>query len=294
MIDKILLWHIDNKNTNYIYKYVSNILTYIFSISFISILWLNIYAMFKNHIPEFINFIMIGFIFGISIALYTSVVKKEIEEPEEKKTNFDELKNITNHFELKHDSMRRLLNNLMIMIDENSGVCMWMKDHEDKYIYADSTLRNMLLGGKELHEVVGRSDTELAFNECTTATYDELSDMLKDFPEERLPELPKELFEGGLVCNITDVITRMFRKPCRYHEEVAGYVLDVWKTPVINSKNQVCGTVGSLVDVTKYKYERKDMIQSLINAKLAYRIDHTNNFYIKKYSFGSLRELLNG
>ena len=304
MLDKIVFWHFNKNNISKIYNIGSTLIIFIISSLAIFTLWDDLcgYAILNS--SKYTYNIGIGIIIGILLTLYMGLIHRHIgssitqisniNDNIELKKTFNELKTMTHDYELKHDSMNKVLTNLIEMIDSNAGICMWMKDANDRYIYADRTLRHMLLGKKKLYEVVGKTDLELtSIKECSITANHKLEEILKNLPPSKLPEIPSEIFKDGIVCNITDVITRILKKPCRFHEEVGEYILDVWKTPIFDNDGNVCATVGSLVNITEYKYHRLDMLQTLVSHKKAFRIDHTNNYYIEKYGFGELYNEIN-
>ncbi len=180
----------------------------------------------------------------------------------------------------------KLLENVMTMVDRQIGIGMWIKDERDRYIFANEQVRALLFKSEPLTDMIGKLDSEIFGMKTTPGIYERLEKAMEGLEPHELPTLPHELFQGGLICNLTDVITRALKRPCRFHEEVNDLVLDVWKTPVLNKNGDVIATVGTLVDVTENKYDRKDQLQYMVATKQAFRINSTRNFYLSHYGFG--------
>lgn len=247
------------------------------------------------HIPVHTTLLLSAALF-LSISLIYLVFKRIRKKLH--KNNREQSIQIADSFETfagildQYSLMQKMLNNMMIMVDQTSGICMWMKDAKDRYLYADKSLRSLLFQGMPLKDIIGKTDSELSGMDCRMTTYEDLEEILEVLPKEKLSTIPAEIVSDGIVCNITDVITRAYKKPCRFYEEVGEKILDVWKTPVLDDAGDVCATVGSLVDVTRYRHERIDMLQSMIAAGQAFRIDSTRNFYLRRYDFGGFERHL--
>lgn len=197
---------------------------------------------------------------------------------------FEKMSKTTADFLNQHRTMEMFTQNLIAMVDNNEGISMWLKDEEDKYIYANKQLRSLLFNDKEMFQVVGRTDGELLGHPCEYREFER--EIAKVHPEEYPRLKSSNFFEKGSICNTTDIIARVLRVPCRFYEEVDGKSLDVFKTPLLNNKSEVVGTVGTLFDITPDKEKRIMELAYLEKNKKAFRINATNNYYIKQYGFG--------
>jgi len=198
----------------------------------------------------------------------------------------DDISEFIEQFELT----QKMLENMTTMVDQISGISMWIKDRDDRYVYANRSVRKLLFNDAPVEEMIGKLDSEIIGKEVPDGIYKKLEAALVGIAPEDLPKLSMELFNGGLICNLTDVITRSFKKPCRFHEEVGDLTLDVWKTPVMDRDGNVIATVGALVDVTRYHGERRDQLQYMMSMGRAFRIDSTRNYYLRRYDFGGFEE----
>jgi PAS domain-containing protein len=203
--------------------------------------------------------------------------------------NLENLTRITTEtakFINKHRLLEMFAQNLVTMVENNAGVAMWIKDEEDKYVFANKALRNLLFKEKEMFEIIGKTDGDILGYPCN---YFDFEKYLKTITPEKYPEIKtSDLFEQGSVCNLTDVITRVLKVPCRFYEEIGDKCFDVFKTPLLNDSGEIVGTVGTLFDITDNAERKKAGLVLLEKQKQAFRINGSKNYYIKQYSFGEL------
>jgi hypothetical protein len=170
------------------------------------------------------------------------------------------------------------------MVENNSGVAMWIKDEEDRYIFANKALRLMLFKGKEMYELVGKTDGEIRGKPSNNK---KIEAYLRLINPNEYPNLnSKQFIDNNSICNLTDIITRVLRVPCRFYEEVEGLSLDVYKTPLIDDTGNIIGTVGTLFDITNNKNLKKAGLILMESENKTFKINGSNNYYIKEYTFG--------
>jgi len=222
----------------------------------------------------------------IALLLYYVYFRKKIKTTIQQ-ANFDVFTKIaenTSNLLNKHRIMEMFTQNLMVMVENTEGVGMWIKDEEDKYIFANKQLRNMLFKNKEMFEVVGRSDGDLL---GFPYDYKLFEQHIINLPPKEYPNIESsELFEKGSICNTTDVITRVLKVPCRFYEEIGERSFDVYKTPLVDDNGAIIGTVGTLFEITEDKSKKRAELVLLAKQGRAYRINSSNNYYIKQYGFG--------
>jgi PAS domain-containing protein len=190
----------------------------------------------------------------------------------------------TSNFINKHRLLEMFTKNLISMVENNSGVAMWIKDEEDRYIFANKALRLMLFRGKEMHELVGKTDGDIAGKPSNNKKIEAYLRLVK--PDEYPNLNSKQFIDNNSICNLTDIITRVLRVPCRFYEEVEGLSLDVYKTPLIDDTGNIIGTVGTLFDITNNKDLKKARLILMESENKAFKINGSNNYYIKEYTFG--------
>ena len=190
----------------------------------------------------------------------------------------------TSSFVNKHRILEMFTKNLMSMVENNYGIGMWIKDEEDRYIFANAALRDMLFDGTPMYKIVGKTDGDL-FGKGTD--YGEIESYLRTIPYTEYPNIKSEQYlKDQGICNFTDIITRIQKKPCRFYEEVNNLCLDVYKTPLVSNKGDIIGTVGTLFDVSHNKEMREAGIILMETKGKAFKINGSNNYYITEYSFG--------
>jgi len=172
-----------------------------------------------------------------------------------------------------HDFSSYLLNNI-------NGIAFWMKDYQDRYLFLNDSLINILFPGKTKDECIGKTDPEiLAGVSPFELNLDNISG-----PSD-LVDLDLRGIDYERICNLTDQITRHLGYPCKYFELIDQYVFEVWKTPIFRNSSQgtqfcCAGTVGALKNVTTQKEEKLEFIKTLQEKNKSFPINGTNNYYI--------------
>jgi len=168
--------------------------------------------------------------------------------------------------------------NIIQMCDAIDGIGFWYKDDKDRYIFADETLRRLLLGNNELTDIVGKSDREI-----TVGTANGSIPADNSITPEDLPNLPDLMHLHP--SNVTDFVVRSLRVPCRFHEEHDGMIFDVWKSPIIDVHGCLVGTVGVFFHVRDNFDEYYDKLQRLQERGNAIKIDSTPHIFIERSLF---------
>lgn len=256
------------RHRNFILCLVSSFFLFIIISICFFLLWLQ---MFQSEIKgnffiffTFVIFVIMGFIFFF--IKNTSIIKRH-----------SELLNVSQRWIQEIETKHATLVTLLSMVDNLEGFALWAKDEYDRYLFADYDLRHLLLNGKDLREVIGKTDTFLMNGQEGVFCSE-----LKNLKPEDLPNIKSEDLSGTKICNITDIVTRSLKIPCRFYEEIGDRAFDVWKTPTLKN-GEIIGTVGVLKDITKDKEKRKKEILSLAERKEAFKIDSTENYYLKRY-----------
>lgn len=224
----------------------------------------------------------------VSLLFYFLIFKSKMDKMMEITTfsSIETLQNVTEKILNKHRILEMFTQNIISMVDNNAGIGMWIKDQDDKYIYANKFLRDFLFEGKPMHELTGKTDGEIL---GTKVDYSAFEKMIKTIVPQEYPLIKSsEFFTDGSVCNMTDIITRIRKMPCRFHEELGdSFVLDVWKTPLIDDNGQVVGTVGTFVNVSEENRDKKFLKVKYLEKKgLAFKINGSRNYYLTHYTFG--------
>lgn len=210
--------------------------------------------------------------------------RTRIRDTESAKDRYLRIDKVFENIQKQYIFQEKLLENMFTMVDNIHGMAMWIKDAEDRYMFADKTLRTLLLDNRSMGDIIGKTDSELALRESCNSK--DLEELIRHLEITDYPTLDKKMFENKLVCNITDVITRARKAPCRFYEEIGELSLDVWKTPVISSDGVLQGTVGCLVNVSKDRGTWQQALQRAANKGLAFKIDGTKQYILKDYGFG--------
>lgn len=190
----------------------------------------------------------------------------------------------THSFINKHRLLEMFTKNLMSMVENNEGVGMWVKDEEDRYVYANKALRDILFYGMDMYEMVGKTDGEIVGK---VEDYSKFEEMLNTITYRDYPYIDSsEYLTGKGICNVTDIITRVHKDSCRFYEEVNGKSLDVYKSPLIGVEGKVIGTVGTLFDITHSKDIKVAGLILMEKEDRAYKINGSNNYFIRDYKFG--------
>jgi len=175
---------------------------------------------------------------------------------------------------------------LMRLMSDTMPDLVWVKDLENKYIFANKAMCSVLLQAKNTNEPVGKTD--LFFAERAGAMH---------------PENP-QWHTFGEQCANTDVETLKQMKPMQFDEygNVNGkfIFLDVHKTPLFNNEGKLIGVVGSARDITEQKkIEQVNKVIFNITKKASEKVSlkklfnyirlelgtlmNTNNFFIALY-----------
>ena len=278
-----------SKNENFFKKYILffNISSFLVLLTITLLVGTLIdYVVFYSYSLSYGSISIYLIVFTIFFAFYFLFLKKRAKSLLETINSdvFEKMSKATTEFLNQHRTMEMFTQNLVAMVDNNEGISMWLKDENDRYIYANKQLRSLLFNDKEMFQVVGRTDGELFGRACD---YKDFERYIKEIPPEKYPKIKSsDFFKEGSICNTTDIITRVLKVPCRFYEEVGDLCLDVFKTPLLNNKSEIVGTVGTLFDITPDKERRKSELIYLENNGKAFRINATNNYYIKQYGFG--------
>lgn len=182
----------------------------------------------------------------------------------------------------KNDNLVRTIefmdfsNNLMAMCNSIEGTAIWFKDNNDRYIYADDTLRDMLLQGFPLGHVIGKSDLELRGIDDV-----EHGIVIKQLTLNNLTNI-QELLPHNQICNLTDIIVRSIGVSCCFIEIVDGYVLKVLKSPTYRN-GKLIGTSGMLWDITNRKNHVLKKIKSLVESGQLHTIKENEIYYFNSH-----------
>jgi len=128
--------------------------------------------------------------------------------------------------------------------------------------------------------MVGKTDTEI--NNNVVIIDEEMSNVIHGLKPEDLKDIDisSMVLDITNICNLTDIITKSFRIPCRFFEIGDDFALDVYKCPVFNSAGEIIATTGSLVDITEIKTKKLIEVETLVAVGKAFPIGKTKNFYL--------------
>lgn len=136
----------------------------------------------------------------------------------------------------------------------------------------------MLFNNLSMEEIKNKTDLELITNK--TIPHNNINNMIDNLSPKDLINLDNKLLnDSKRVCNITDIITKSFKEPCRFFEIVENLSLDVYKTPIYNG-DKLIGTAGSLINITEKKEQKMDELAKMISEGTAFRIGTSDNYYI--------------
>ena len=185
----------------------------------------------------------------------------------------------------KQDVLTDTIKILMSMADKQDFIYMWLKDKKDRYIFASKNTRDVLFNGRHISTIINRTDAEIStgkqIHECVTIDVPKLT-------PENLVHIGEYIDENTVICNLTDVITKQFNKPCKFIECVNDLVWIVWKEPLFTN-GMFMGCVGYALDMTSQKDEVFELVQERVKTGEAFRIDSTDNYYLTSYTFPELR-----
>ena len=150
---------------------------------------------------------------------------------------------------------------MLRLLCDNVPDLIWAKDLHKRYLFANKAICEKLLGAADTSEPIGKDDLFFARRE-----------------RESNPENPAWHTFGEL-CQDSDAITLAANRPSVFEEfgNVRGefVCLDVHKSPFINEKGEVIGTVGSARDVTEKKRiaaeleEHRQHLETLVRERTA-------------------------
>ena len=150
---------------------------------------------------------------------------------------------------LRHSEKRfRDLASLLRLMCDNVPDMIWAKDQEKRYLFANKTLCEGLLGARDTAEPEGKTD--LFFAERERAAH----------PDDA------SWHTFGELCQDTDELTQQNGAPSQFdeHGNVRGkfLYLDVRKAPFVGDQGEIIGTVGSARDITEQKRAEETLRQS--------------------------------
>ena len=169
---------------------------------------------------------------------------------------------------------------LIETLDTQDIIAAWRKDENDRYIFANKILRKDLFNNAALTKILGKTDNELTLGKKIVC---DISRQIAIMKPQDLPDISNYLGGEVRICNITDIITRAFRKPCFYIEDLSDDLcLAVKKYPIINDNNETSGTIGYYINIAHDKEYVYKYIREAVKNKKAFQIDNTDSFYIEE------------
>jgi len=166
--------------------------------------------------------------------------------------------------------------NFYVQAIDSLSIAIWIKDEKDRYITANKMLRKQLFNNHELPYIIGKTDAEIISGQVLE---NHIQQELNEIHPHELPNIMEYLEQGSRICNLTDLITKAFKKPCLYVETVEKLTLVVYKFPLYDN-NCITGTFGYYYDVSDSHDEIFEKVKILDKMDKAYRIDNTDNYYI--------------
>ena len=164
----------------------------------------------------------------------------------------------------------RELSSFLRLLADNMTDMLWAKDMERRYIFANRSICQNLLGAESTDEPIGKTDLFFAQRE-----------------REAHPDDP-QWHTFGELCMDSDRIVMDTGEPRRFDEfgNVKGLYLhlDVRKAPIINDEGRMIGTVGSAREITREKElekEQKEILEALRNRE---RILGAERYFVFRYS----------
>jgi signal transduction histidine kinase/GAF domain-containing protein/DNA-binding NarL/FixJ family response regulator len=144
----------------------------------------------------------------------------------------------------KSESRYKHLYSMVRLMCDNLADLIWTKDLEGKFIFANKAFCEKLLNAKNTDEPIGKTDMYFASRE-----------------KESHPENP-DYHTFGKTCTDSDLAVLESKRPQRFEEsgniKTEFLVLDVYKAPFWDEKNNIIGIVGCARDVTKEKQLEED------------------------------------
>ncbi len=168
-------------------------------------------------------------------------------------------KNTENSLDLR-EKQYRSLNSMLRMMCDNVPDMIWAKDLENKYLFANKAMCDILLNAKNTQEPIGKTDMFFAERE-----------------RQAHPDNPN-WHTFGEICRDSDSIVIKECKPLRFDEFgcVKGEMLylDVFKAPFWNERGHMIGTVGCgriVTEEKKLEEERKSSEKALRESERRYK-----------------------
>ena len=183
------------------------------------------------------------------------VVDPIIDEKGEFESGIHIIRDITDHkrlyFEVNRSKHKiEKMNKLFRTMADTMPDMLWAKDINNRYIFVNRAMAEILLNAKDVNEPIGKTDMYFAERE-----------------RKAHPENP-EWHTFGEMCMDSDTETIKAGKPMQFDEygNVKGkfLFLDVHKAPMYNDNGEIIGVVGSGRDVTQQKLFEKILRESEI------------------------------
>ncbi len=183
------------------------------------------------------------------------VVDPIIDEKGEFESGIHIIRDITDHkrlyFEVNRSKHKiEKMNKLFRTMADTMPDMLWAKDINNRYIFVNRAMAEILLNAKDVNEPIGKTDMYFAERE-----------------RKAHPENP-EWHTFGEMCRDSDTETIKAGKPMQFDEygNVKGkfLFLDVHKAPMYNDNGEIIGVVGSGRDVTQQKLFEKILRESEI------------------------------
>ena len=137
------------------------------------------------------------------------------------------------------ESRYKHLYSMVRLMCDNLPDLIWTKDLESKFIFANKACCEELLNAKDTDEPIGKTGVYFGNRE-----------------KESHPENP-DYHTFGETCAASDSAVLESKRPQRFEElgNIKGefLILDIYKAPFLDEKNNIIGTVGCAKDVTKEK-----------------------------------------
>lgn len=174
------------------------------------------------------------------------------------------------------------------------GSAFWMKDINNKYVFADNALIELVYPTKQLPDIIGKTDCQITSN--INISLIDLTDISE--PSD-LSNIDLSEYNDVKICNITDQITQHFKLECNFFEKINDRYYDILKVPLLRQKTRsndddndsdidnfiLTGTAGALTDVTHIKDKKLKKLKKLISTGLAFQIGNTENYYVRTKLF---------
>jgi hypothetical protein len=127
-----------------------------------------------------------------------------------------------------------------------------------------------------LDKIIGRTDIELI--EDIELQENVILNEINNLNEAEFVNI--NLDNSQRVCNLTDVITRSLKKPCRFFECVNGMTFDVYKTPIFDDNGNIVAIAGSLINISSFGNKKEIILDTLKENNNAFQLGKSENYYI--------------